>query len=70
MKKEVLEIVEEAIRQGWRAKKLESGHYMLFPPNGDRAVTIGGTPSDRKWRINTIKRMQKSGFQWPPERGR
>lgn len=68
MDKEVRELVAEAERQGWRCELRKSGHWMLFPPNGMGPVVMAGTPSDHHWKRNTIAKMRRAGFVWPPPR--
>ena len=53
--REVEEIVEEARRQGWRCVLRANGHWQCLAPNGVGIVPIAGTPSDHKWRDNTIQ---------------
>lgn len=70
MHKDVREIVDEAIRQGWRCVLRKSGHVLCFPPTAKPAVTLPGTPSGQSWRAKAIAQMRQSGFIWPRPRGR
>lgn len=38
----------------------------LKSPDGITLVTIHNTPSDWRARANTIAKMRRGGFQWPP----
>ena len=69
MDKDVRELVSEAEKQGWRGDLRRSGHWLLFPPNGAPPVSVAGTPSDHRWKANTIAKMRRQGFVWPPRKG-
>lgn len=60
--KEVRELVEEAKRQGWRCEGLASGHWKCLAPDGVGIVWIAGTPSDHRWKRNTVAQMKRHGF--------
>lgn len=64
MHKEIREIIEEAERQGWRAKLLKSGHTMMLAPDGIGKATLPGSPSDHHGLRNALSRMRQSGFKW------
>ena len=66
MDKEVRELVAEAERQGWRVELRPNGHWRLLAPDGVGMLTVAGTPSDRRWKANSIARMRRHGFVWPP----
>lgn len=66
MQKEVRELVEEAEAQGWRIRVQSNGHVTMFAPDGVGIVRVAGTPSDFRWRANTIAKMRRHGFVWPP----
>jgi hypothetical protein len=66
MDKEVRELVAEAARQGWRCEQRKSGHWLMFPPTRMPPVAVASTPSDHRWRANTIAKMRRAGFVWPP----
>jgi len=59
-------LVDEAVRQGWRCELRKSGHWRCFAPDGIGQLTIAGTPSDHHWKANSIARMRRHGFVWPP----
>jgi len=68
MRKDIREIIDEARRQGWRVDIAKSGHIKLFPPDRTLSpVVLAGTPSDHRWRENTVALMRQRGFRWPPE---
>lgn len=60
--KEVRELIEEALRQGWRCERLASGHWKCLAPDGVGIVWIAGTPSDHRWKRNTVAQMKRHGF--------
>jgi hypothetical protein len=63
-RKELKELLAAAREQGWRVKRLPSGHFMLYAPDGVNKVTVGGTPSDRRAITITVARMRRYGFRW------
>lgn len=66
MRKEVRELVEEALRQGWRVSVRASGHVQLYSDDGVTIVTLSGTPSGQRWRTKAIQQLRQGGFRWPP----
>lgn len=65
MHKDWKRVVEAAVEQRWRVEPTTDG-WQLKAPDGITIVTIHGTPSDHRAIQNTISRMRRSGFQWPP----
>lgn len=61
------EVIDEAERQGWRAKETSDG-YQLLAPDGRNIVTIHLSESDHRAIRNTINRMRRFGFQWKNRR--
>jgi hypothetical protein len=62
MRRDVRELVEQAVRQGWRAEERRSGRLLLYSPDGRTIVTVHGTPSDRNWRHSAIRELKRGGF--------
>ncbi len=62
MDKEVRKLVAQLERQGWRVELRGSGHYLAFSPDGKTIVLFASTPSDHRWRKNTIARLRRGGF--------
>lgn len=60
--REVRDLVREAERQGWRVRE-RGAHFTLFAPDGVGIVTVAKTPSDRRWRANTLAQLRRHGFQ-------
>jgi hypothetical protein len=59
--REARELVAEATRQGWRVK--DSGaHYRLYSPYGVTIVAVAKTPSDHRWRDNSLAKLRRGGF--------
>lgn len=58
--------VTKLIRQvqswpGWRVEDRARG-YAVFPPDmSERPITIHKTPSDHRWRANTIANLRRAG---------
>lgn len=61
--KEVRELVKELREQGWHVD--ESGrHIRAYPPDKSRPmVTLSKTPSDHRWKANTLAQLRRSGFR-------
>lgn len=60
--KEVAELIRQ-IRSwpGWRIEERRKG-YLVFPPDPEaRAISIHKTPSDRRWRKNTVASLRRAG---------
>lgn len=57
------ELLQEAIRQGWRVRQIKAG-WMVFPRDkGKPPVTIHRTPSDHRTTKNTYHDMIRSGLR-------
>lgn len=66
MHKDDKRLVDAAVEQGWRVEPKRDG-VQLKSPDGITLVTIHNTPSDWRARANTIAKMRRGGFQWPPK---
>ena len=67
-KKEIRELIRELEHQGWRVTQAGSGHFLAWPPDTEvRPVTIPSTPSDHRWKLNTMTALRRAGFK---EKGR
>ncbi len=63
----IIDILREAVKQGWRVEKTASGHFKAIPPDPkQRLVIVGGNASDPRAIKNVIAQMRRSGFIWPP----
>ena len=60
--KEIRDLVTSAERQGWRADD-RGRKILLYSPDGETIVTIHKTPSDRNWRHQAERRMEKGGYE-------
>jgi predicted RNA binding protein YcfA (HicA-like mRNA interferase family) len=65
--KDTRKMLAEAERQGWRVVEAKGGHVKLYAPDGATIVTMGSTESDHRARANTLARMRRAGFKWPPK---
>lgn len=65
--KDTRKMLAEAERQGWQVVAGKAGHVKLYAPDGATIVTMGSTESDHRARANTIARMRRAGFKWPPK---
>ncbi len=61
VEREVRELVEEVKGWGWRVEETKKG-WMLFPVDKSQSpVIVHKTPSDHRWRKNTISQLRKRG---------
>ena len=60
--KEIRDLVARAERQGWRVDD-RGTKILLYSPDGETIVTIHKTPSDRNWRRQAERRMEKGGYE-------
>ena len=64
MKKEVAELVDALLDQGFSLKRTKAGHFLVFK-EGEFVETLPGTPSGQRWRVKTLTRLRAAGFVWP-----
>lgn len=67
--REYPKVRKEAERQGWTFKPTRKGE-MLLAPDGETSVLWHHTPSDHRALDNTVTRMRRAGFEYPPRKGR
>lgn len=67
MDKDTRKMLDEARRQGWTVEQRKGNHLKLHAPGGRTIVTMGATESDYRALRNTIARMRRAGFKWPPK---
>lgn len=60
--KDLLGLIREAHRQGWRVKLSGGSHYKLYAPDRKSVVVIAGSASDERAYANTLARMRRAGF--------
>lgn len=68
-----IDLIRQALEdQGWRIEPGRKGrHAVAYPPDKDVApVVLPSTPSGPRWRENLIAQLRRSGFVWPPTKGR
>jgi hypothetical protein len=63
MDRDVRELVESLVQQGWRVKLLGSGHVMVFSPDQQTIVTLPGTPGDRNWKRIVMAKLRRGGYK-------
>lgn len=59
--KDIRELVTRAEAQGWRSDD-RGIKILLFSPDRKTIVTIHKTPSDRNWRRQAERQMEKGGY--------
>lgn len=59
--KDIRELVTRAQAQGWRSDD-RGIKILLFSPDRKTIVTIHKTPSDRNWRRQAERQMEKGGY--------
>lgn len=55
---DVLRAIEAA---GWRTRR-GSKHLLIYPPDGSRPLTIGGSPQDHRTWKNTVAQLRRLGL--------
>lgn len=64
--KDVRKLKRRLVQQGWevRRRTKNSKHEVAFPPDRSKpAVTIPGTPGDRRSYANLLAQLRRSGFK-------
>lgn len=63
-KKEMKELRDRLVAQGFKVERARNGHYKVTAPNG-RKVQICGTPSDWRGVLNTETQLARMGYKRP-----
>jgi predicted RNA binding protein YcfA (HicA-like mRNA interferase family) len=66
-RKEINRLIRVLEDQGFTAEKTRKGHWLVRSPEGRVIATLAATPSDHRSIINSIARLRKAGFIWPPK---
>lgn len=61
----VRQLARLAQDHGWTVRRSGSGHFKFIPPNGERAVTVPATPSDKRSLANSIAQLRRAGLPIP-----
>lgn len=67
MDKDLRKIVKALEEQGFEVATTSKGHLMVLR-NGEVIATFSGTPSDWRSIRNSLSRLKRAGFRWPPRR--
>jgi hypothetical protein len=67
MDKDLRKIANALEAQGFEVVTTRKGHLMVYR-DGRWIGTFAGTPSDWRGVRNTLARLKRAGFRWPPER--
>lgn len=67
MDKDLRKIVKALEAQDFEVVTTRNGHLMVYR-EGRWVGTFAGTPSDRRGILNTLARLRRAGFRWPPVR--
>ena len=62
-RKEVRELIDAALEQGWRVRETGGNHYQLLAPDQQHIVTLPSTPSDWRALQNCRSITRKAGFR-------
>lgn len=62
-RREVAQFISELRREGLTVEPTRSGHYTVLIPDGGRVV-LASSPSDPRWRRNSIALLRRNGFQF------
>lgn len=66
-RRDAMELVRD-LRQHWRdtgrdfTVELRAGHWQILRANGTRAYRFGSTPSDQRFRRNTVSDLRRLGI--------
>ncbi len=65
------DIEKAAHEQSWRVRPVKKGLQFIPPDSTEEIVNWHHTPSDVRAILNFLKRLQRSGLQWPwpPQKG-
>ena len=61
--KELEQLRQRAIEQGWRVVRTNGDHYKWYAPDGKTIVVSGSTPSDHRALKNQKSMMRRAGFR-------
>lgn len=67
MDKDLRKITKALQAQGFDVEVTKRGHVVVTR-DGDLVATFSGTPSDWRSLRNTLARLRRAGFRWPPTR--
>ena len=67
--KEVNQIIDYAISQGWRVTRTKNDHFKFWGPAGQLVVS-SGTPSDRRAVTAIRTRLRREGLMFPADQHR
>lgn len=56
------ELIDLAEQRGWRVKDCANNHKQLLSPDGEKIVTVGSTPSDRRALMNFTADLRRAGL--------
>lgn len=56
-------ILDSALKQGWRVQRTTKGHWQFIPPSTLPMVVTGNTSGDQRSVRHFLSQMRKSGFQ-------
>lgn len=60
---EARELLEAARRAGWRIRH-DTTHWVVYPPDGTRPISVSGTQITTRGVRNLRARFAKSGLGW------
>jgi len=71
MDKDTKRLLAAAEAQGFVVRMTSKGHALVSTADGRPVTTFAGTPSDWRSAVNSLRALQRTGFQWPqPGKGR
>ncbi|WP_433330006.1 hypothetical protein [Spirillospora sp. CA-294931] len=66
-KKEIARLIKVLETQGFSVTKTRKGHWLVRDPEGHVIATLASTPSDTRGFANSVARLRRAGFIWPPK---
>lgn len=62
--KDIMKIVRQAQKQGWRVEKASNSHVLFYPPNVDDGfVTVSSSPSSFRNHRNVLSLLKAKGLK-------
>lgn len=64
MKKEIAEIVDALVEQGFEIRRARSGRLIVLK-QGVFVWTLPSTRSGELWKVRTLTKLCRAGLKWP-----
>jgi hypothetical protein len=58
-RREALQLVKRLRRTGYQVEIVGTGHWEVRTEDGERITTFSSTPSDNRWKQNTVGNIRR-----------